>query len=188
VTGKERSEDLLSHVLDLWRKTGKISCLPATGDSMAPLIGPNSVLEVVHCEPKALKAGDIALIHNGKTLVVHRLVYRQIVGGRVFWAEKGDNSSQLSFIPEETILGRVKRIENNLGERWVDRGLHRLINRLIGVYWKPVIRIFGVKRKISEGASGDREHSRIYLLGGRWFYLQYIPKLLTNLCCRRSKS
>jgi hypothetical protein len=174
-------ENLVPHVLDVWSKLEKTDQIQAVGKSMSPLIGPQNTLQVVYSASLKLKPGDIVIFRIRSGLVAHRLIYRQVINNRIFWAEKGDNSTRLSFIPQASIICKVRQIEGVQGVRWVDKGWGRFTNRLIGVYWRWIISLSLLNKQAKKPQLKHQRLLKPWWLVSSKFDLQYIPRLLIRL-------
>lgn len=107
--------DLRRGVLELWRGSGKISRIKATGRSMEPLIKEGD--EVIIRHSGIPEFGDIILFDGPDGLVIHRVIGKKIDKGKTYILEKGDSSPVSTIIPEEKVLGIVIGIEKARSER-----------------------------------------------------------------------
>ena len=79
------------------------------GHSMWPTL--RSADQIMIEATPSYRVGDILLFHDGKQLVVHRLVRTTQVGGNIYFQTKGDNRRSFdAAIGETDILGRVSAI------------------------------------------------------------------------------
>lgn len=107
----EKSTELIKRTL---HKNGWID-LPATGDSMFPLIKKEELCRFIPCNPHTLGKGDIVLFWTGDgRLVAHRFYYIKMVEGEPYFLFKGDTN--LGFdepISEGQIIGKLEFIQKN---------------------------------------------------------------------------
>ncbi len=104
----------------------------AHGRSMAPLIRDGDVLTVEPARLADLRVGDVALHRLGSQVVAHRVVGRRVEDGQPVLRTRGDAAlSAADRVPEGDVLGRVvERERGGKGVR-VDRGLRRILGRLL---------------------------------------------------------
>jgi hypothetical protein len=97
----------------------------ARGWSMAPFIRDGDVITVAPLQPAFPAIGEVVafVLPETGSLVVHRVIARR--GAAVLL--QGDNGLgyQDGFIPLESLLGRVKRIERNGRRVWLGLGPER---------------------------------------------------------------
>ena len=84
--------------------------------SMQPVLRPGDALIVEGGAIAEVTPGAIVVVHNGNVWIVHRLIRRRVVGGRLCLQTKGDNRSRAdSGIDGSAPIGVVKSVER--GER-----------------------------------------------------------------------
>lgn len=120
---------ILLHVL---KKYGSIE-LPASGNSMYPLIKDGDICKFTTCDPSKLTKGDIVLFLScqGK-LLAHRFYRVTTVNNLPYFIFKGDtNLATDTPITEEYILAKLK---------YIKRGKDILsINNLLYLFWGKII-------------------------------------------------
>ena len=95
---------------ELARKRSDVALirLRVSGSSMVPLIEPGDMVLVRHVNFEDLRRGDMILVEQGGTFLVHRLVAVHDHGVRT----KGDNASHADvLVAPEDVLGRVVVVE-----------------------------------------------------------------------------
>lgn len=146
-------------VLELWRERRQEFTLRLEGRSMVPVAAPGDRITIQPLPPEQLHCGDIIALQQGETLVVHRfLMARTAKGGRRWCCQKGDNSPAWSWVPPESVLGRVTAI------RGPDRSLHLLrrpwtrANPLAGRLGRVGVLLAGGGRPPGAGSLGSLSH------------------------------
>ena len=102
----------------------------ALGSSMFPSIRSGNVIQLARVEIAGLQPGDVIAFHRSETLVVHRLVRKDLVAGRTTLVTRGDSwpRKDLEPVAPEAVLGRVTAIEWRPGRQIeVDAGLGRAL-------------------------------------------------------------
>lgn len=100
-------------VLDLWRHSRQEFTLRLEGRSMVPVASPGDRVTIQPISTERLCCGDIIALHQGEKVVVHRLLMsRTAADGSRSCCQKGDNSRAWSWVPPETVLGRVTAIRS----------------------------------------------------------------------------
>ena len=149
--------------------------LRVSGSSMAPLIEPGDVVLVRHVNFEDLRRGDMILVEQGGTFLVHRLVAVHDHGvrtkgdnashadllvapedvlGRVVVVEKGDVLSLTSAIPSAIL--RTGLVEPSKGGRRIEMGQGRwpMVNRLLGLSGWCEVQFFAAGRRVKRELVG----------------------------------
>lgn len=86
--------------------------LCVTGTSMLPSLWPGDVVEIVRCDPAALRRRDVILVERDARLFCHRLVTMSRLGGRLRLRTRGDHLSQQDpAIDEASVLGKIVSVQ-----------------------------------------------------------------------------
>lgn len=82
------------------------------GKSMEPTIMEDSyvVIEAIH--PAHIKIGDVVVFKVANKIIIHRVIGIHKIKEDLFFVEKGDNSLILSIFPYESLLGRIRGVDN----------------------------------------------------------------------------
>ena len=120
---------------------------------MAPLIEPGDVVLVRHVNLEDLRRGDLLLVEQGGTFLVHRLVAADAHGVRT----KGDSLSHadLPVMPQH-VLGRVVGVEKGGGRIELDEGRWPMVNRLLGLLGWCEVKLFAAGRIAKQRLVGAR--------------------------------
>jgi signal peptidase I len=82
--------------------------IPVKSDSMRPVLEPGDLVAVTPCGPRDLEIGDVVVIENNSSLIVHRFLY--VRRGKI--VTKGDRRRRADApVSAEHLVGRVTRIE-----------------------------------------------------------------------------
>ena len=158
--------------------------LRVSGSSMAPLIEPGDVVLVRHVNFEDLRRGDLILVEQGGTFLVHRLVAVHDHGvrtkgdnashadvlvapedvlGRVVVVEKGDVLSLTSAIPSAIL--RTGLVEPSKGGRRIELGQGQwpMVNRLLGLSGWCEAQFFAAGRRVKRELVGTQ--SRRWTVG-----------------------
>jgi len=127
--------------LALLKGTGKEVQTDIRGASMRPLLAEGDRVSLQLLAPEKLKTGDLLAFLEGPHLVVHRLIRKQRRRGSWWFCQKGDNSSNWSWITADKILGKagaVRRASRTLDLArwpwtWVNPGVALATSSLLGV-------------------------------------------------------
>jgi signal peptidase I len=107
--GMEHS-DCCERVTAALRRRG-VTWVKVSGKSMAPWIRPGDVLFVRRAGMGRASPGQVVLFARGGRLIVHRVIGRLRVAGRVFLETKGDATWDADApISETELLGRATQI------------------------------------------------------------------------------
>ena len=145
-TGERRREDA-RQIAEALAKRGRIA-LRVHGTSMLPWVRPGDIALIHKAGPGSVRFGDVALLHHGERILVHRIVQKQGSFEREAFLSKGDAlSNPDAKCREAQLLGRVVRVLRN-GKR-IDLeapgqlALALLIAKLSPVsrFWYPVPRL-----------------------------------------------
>ena len=134
---------------------GGLIRLRVSGSSMTPLIEPGDVVLVRHVKLEDLRRGDLILVEQGGSFLVHRLVAADVHGVRT----KGDNASHadLPVVPQD-VLGRVVGVEKSGKRIELDEGRWPMVSRLLGLLGWCEVKLFAagriIKRRLLGGQSG----------------------------------
>lgn len=92
------------------------------GDSMLPILKEGDVVNVIVCQEKDYKVGDILVFpYKKEGFIIHRLL--RMTNGRYFC--KGDNAFRLEDISGQDIIGRVNLLnDNHNNQEFVDDSLN----------------------------------------------------------------
>lgn len=86
--------------------------LCVTGTSMLPSLWPGDMVEVVRCDPSALRRRDVILVQRDARLFCHRVVTLSRVDGRLRLRTQGDHLTQQDpAIDEASVLGKVVSVQ-----------------------------------------------------------------------------
>jgi len=139
-------------VLELWRDGRRPFTLRLEGGSMDPLAHVGDQVTIQPVPTREFCCGDVIAIHQGETVVVHRLLMTRTTGdGGSWFCQKGDNSPAWSWILPETVLGRVVSIQGPDRTLHLSRRPWTWINLLAGRLGRCGILLAGGGRK-----QGDR--------------------------------
>jgi hypothetical protein len=145
---------------------------------MAPLVTLGDVVLIQRANWEDLRRGDLLLIEQEGTFLVHRLVAADVHGLHT----KGDNASYADLpLTPRAVLGRVVAVEKD-GRR-IDLGIGRwlLVNRLLGLLGWGEIQLFAAGRAVKRRLVGAQS--------GRWTGLASLAatpfRWLTRLLVRR---
>lgn len=105
-------QNLRNDYLKSLKEYQSIFTIETTGESMMPIIQPNSLLKVKGIKIENIRVGDIIVFYNKNGVSCHRCIYRN----RNKLVERGDNCSlglNLNTIYEKQLIGKVISIEDN---------------------------------------------------------------------------
>jgi hypothetical protein len=127
--------------LELFKGTGKEVQTDIRGASMRPLLAEGDRVSLQLLEPEQLKTGDLLAFLEGPHLVVHRLLRKQRRRGSWWFCQKGDNSSNWSWITADKILGKAYAVRRASGTldlarwpwTWINPGVALAASSLLGV-------------------------------------------------------
>lgn len=162
----------LLHLITDFIKKGKEFSFIASGQSMAPLIPPESHLFIKLCSPNKIKTGDIVFFKQNGGFLTHRLIYKPRVSPRLkrgdrlssgagvpafksksFWLTKADASPLPDQpIKPDQILGKVTKIERD-GKVFSPEALIKIqnlfyleeFNKLNKLFWKNNLKVISLK-------------------------------------------
>lgn len=100
-------------VLEVFKGGHKTIQVEVQGSSMTPLIMAGDRVSLRPIALEDLHIGDILGFFEGQNLVLHRLAMIRTMNGRLWFCQKGDNSWNWSWIPEEMILGKLEAIRRS---------------------------------------------------------------------------
>ncbi len=105
---------LLDAAVSLMGHAGRLGILRVLGESMRPILPPESLL-CVDFAPNGLHAGDLLLFRQGQYLAVHRLLYRSTDRqGQPCLRTRGDNVPALDPpVDLSRVIGRVTAIRRD---------------------------------------------------------------------------
>lgn len=126
-------DDLIASAVAETLRAGLPVGLRLWGGSMKPLVRPGARLSLVPARAGELRAGELAVVHTGGRLVVHRFVGRD-TAGRVLLlgdAARGRGQRRPHAYPAGDVVGRVEGLP--LGPRsWpVPRNVALAVQRLL---------------------------------------------------------
>jgi signal peptidase I len=148
--------------------TGSLIRLRVSSDSMAPLIEPGDMVLVRHVNPKDLRRGDLILVEQEGSFLIHRLVLssrRRIEGLVAAEAHglrtKGDNRSHADPpLTSWDVLGQVVSVEKEGRRIELGEGRWPMVNRLLGLLGWCEVGLFTVGRIIKQRLEACPEPSR----------------------------
>jgi len=127
--------EITENVIEIWKKTGKISVLKSSGRCMIPLFDDGTPLIVRHVQPDEIKIGDIAVFRSFDRTVAHRIIGRYKEDEKLYFLEKRDSGFEPGVIPEDAIIGKVIGFQRGDRSINLEKGIWRLTNSLVGYYW-----------------------------------------------------
>ncbi len=109
--------------------------------SMKPCIQDGDTVEIVPILSQHLNCGDIVLVEKeGGALLVHRVVRKHQINGRIAYLIKSDNSSSIDgWFSQNNILGRVEFVERNRQRIRLTSAFQRL-RAWVWVLLNPLVR------------------------------------------------
>jgi len=130
---------------------GALLRLRVAGHSMAPLVTLGDVVLIQRANWEDLRRGDLLLIEQEGTFLVHRLVAADAHG----FHTKGDNASHADLpIAPQDVLGRVVAVEKGSRRMELDRGCWPAVNRLLGLLGWGEVQFFAAGRMIKRRLVG----------------------------------
>ncbi|HCV42804.1 MAG TPA: signal peptidase I [Bacteroidetes bacterium] len=129
-------------VFDIKKTIGDQTQLTVRGWSMRPLIEFGDVVVVDHGS-LVLKAGDIIAYKHEARIIVHRIIRRFEVNGRIVYIGKGDANSKIDpRISHDCVLGRVHTvIKPNNRTLHLTKPSWRFVGKAF-ILWVTVARFF----------------------------------------------
>ncbi len=116
------------------------------GNSMFPVLQEGYRIKVEPVDIKKIGIGDIIVFDDTDKLIVHRVIGKIKRGNRLFFLEKGDNSSLIGMRLPASVIGEVKAIiEPSLG---IDVNLWRKQNFIFIIWCSTVCSLYTVLSKI----------------------------------------
>ncbi|MHB1390975.1 MAG: signal peptidase I [Thermoleophilia bacterium] len=139
----------------LWRESlarGQAIRFRVASGSMRPALVQGDIVVVRRYSPPAApRVGDIVLFYFGERWIVHRIVGKTDVDGRLFFWQKGDDEHHSVMTPAAAVAGRVVAIEGDGGRVDLDTLRQRIINRSFGVILAAMDRLLRIYRGIGKG-------------------------------------
>jgi len=80
--------------------------LDFNGESMEPIFKNGDRVKIEPIEPKSIRVGDI-IVFNRNILICHRVWGRFKKDGRLYFLERGDNSTCMGVVSEDDIIGKA---------------------------------------------------------------------------------
>ncbi|MGD1081571.1 MAG: signal peptidase I [Candidatus Sulfotelmatobacter sp.] len=109
-----RLDRAIASILDVWRGSGKISCVKISTGSMEPFIRPGAIVVVDH-STKDFRIGDIVVFRNSDHMTAHRIVAVNEGHSGIIFQTRGDNTADRSeSVPEALVMGKVIEVHNSL--------------------------------------------------------------------------
>ena len=143
--------------IEFWKETEKEKIFKIKGTSMLPLIRESDMIGV---QPLAntndLKIGDIALYTAQSGIIAHRIIGKFKKDSNVFFKEKGDSKIYPSIVEGQAVIGRVIKIYKEKRTIDLTNRFWRMINRIVGYYWKNLFACFDIMAKIKKTVFGSR--------------------------------
>jgi signal peptidase I len=79
--------------------------------SMTPMIDVDDVVRVSRVQAAHVHIGDIVAFQNGKTVVVHRIIWKTRPGKPLYFRQMGDDCRASARFPASNLIGKVKIIQ-----------------------------------------------------------------------------
>ena len=151
-TSVEKMKPISQGVIEIWKKTGKVTVMRSSGRCMVPLFDDGTPLVVRHVEPQKIRVGDIAVFRVGSMTMAHRIIGKFEKEGRLYFREKRDSGFLPGVITQDAVIGKVIGINREGDGIDLESGLWRSANRFIGHYWSFLFalydRFIGLKKRM----------------------------------------
>jgi signal peptidase I len=109
-----RVDRAIASILDVWRESGKISCVKISTGSMEPFIRPGAIVVVDH-STKDFRIGDIVVFRNSDHMTAHRIVAVNEGRSGIIFQTRGDNTTdRTESVPQALVMGKVIEVDNLL--------------------------------------------------------------------------
>jgi hypothetical protein len=173
-------------IIEIWKKTGKVSVMKSAGRCMIPLFDDDTPLIVQHVQPQDISIGDIAVFRACDKTIAHRIIKKIREGDKFFFLEKKDSGFEPGMISEDAVIGKVIGFQR--GDRSVnlEKGIWKLANRLVGYYWSSTYALYKGIRKFKVRIFRDKRFalaSKVYsiisslLIRVAYFFISLIHRL-----------
>ena len=141
------AQDLIRLVKD----TPGTFTIRVVGRSMFPILKQGDKIRFRKVPLSEVSAGSLILYQDGKHLFSHRLIHKIKGKKKLFFLEKGDNTTSFSWWSEDDYLGKIEEVER----RGKVRNLEKFSQVLFGkvMFWWNLLLIILIKFKRS--LSGD---------------------------------
>ncbi len=106
-----------------------------TSNSMYPMIKEGDRILVEKVSPKSVRFGDIIVFRRSRKLVIHRILGRRTIRGRLHFLEKGDGNLGAGLVPVEDMVARVRSICRPAKTIEVISGLSRALQVTLALYF-----------------------------------------------------
>lgn len=124
------------------------------GNSMFPVLKEGFQIKVEPVNIKKIGIGDIIVFDDTNKLIVHRVIGKIKRGNRLFFLEKGDNSSLVGIRSPESVIGEVKiAIEPSLK---INVDLWRKQNFIFIIWCSTICLLYTVLSKIKRAILKNR--------------------------------
>lgn len=150
-------KSISDNIIDIWKKTGKVSIIKSSGRCMIPLFDDGANLIVKHIQPDEIRRGDIAVFRSGDRIIAHRIIGKFQEGERCYFLEKRDSGFEPGKIPEDAIIGKVIGIKRRNDSINLEKDIWRLTNRLIGQYWAFFHTLYKAMKKLKKVVFKERK-------------------------------
>lgn len=154
----ERSA-LHASALRLWQQRQQAAWIPMQGYSMLPILRPGDQLQVTPPAP-TYRRGQIVVLCQRETLVVHRVIARRCTAGVSWWITQGDNSAEVdAAVVAEEIEGRVIAFCRAGQHYRIDQPSWQIVGWLVaicsGVAWARRCRRLGLQLLVRQLRRGE---------------------------------
>jgi hypothetical protein len=140
---------------ELWRESlglGHLVGMRVASASMSPILMIGDRIEVAaYPAGRQPRTGDIILIESDNGWLVHRVIGRRPLGGRVYLRQKGDAGHYSTLIPPDIVAGRVVSVERGGRRTRLDTASQRALQYLLGVFLGTMDRLARWTRSESKG-------------------------------------
>jgi hypothetical protein len=141
---------ITENIIEIWKKTGKVSIIKSSGRCMIPLFDDGTPLVVRYVPPEEIRIGDIAVFRFNNGIVSHRIIRKFRKGGRLYFWEKNDSGFAARLIPGEAIIGKVIGLKKENEIIKLEKGIWNWTNRFVGYYWFFFYSLYQVMRGLKK--------------------------------------
>jgi hypothetical protein len=133
------------------------------GSSMLPLLKPHDTVWARPATDRALKLGDVVVLHpgHGTSLVVHRLVAQR---GDDIWLRGDNRSGEDGCFSSEQVIGVITRVERDGRSVWFGAGRLGVLTAFAvrnGLVWRLNRLAARVRRKVAQCLKFPPCHTRL---------------------------
>ena len=120
---------------EMWQeargKSGGFSYRVVSG-SMRPWIEVGDLVKITKVEPTRIGIGDIVAVHEGKEVVVHRVIRKYLLGQQLVFCHRGDTGVGSSTVAAQNVIGKACVIEKGTQQVYLDTTGQVIRSKILG--------------------------------------------------------